>query len=113
MVSLSGNAVVDVKKSEIKDGSMIIISGRLTNEHFKQLEMDFYQIFKTLESGKKLFLNLFSVKIIDSRGISFIVGLYKECLLKKKSLVILASKEVYSILHQIRLDRMIPVQEIV
>lgn len=92
---------------------MIIISGSLTNEYFKRLEKDFDQIFKSVESGKNLFLNLHSVKVIDSRGISFIVGLYKECLLKKNSLVILASKEVYSILYQIRLDRMIPVREIV
>jgi anti-anti-sigma factor len=92
---------------------MIAISGRLNTERIKLLEKDFYPLFKAVESGSKLFLNLYSVKVIDSRGISFIVGLYKECLLKNISLNILASKEVYSIIHQIRLDRMIPVQEIV
>jgi anti-anti-sigma factor len=113
MTSQFENATLDIQKSEIKDGTMIFLSGRFISENIKQFEIEFYPVFRTVEKGKKLFFNLCSVKSIDSRGISFIVGLYKECLLKNIALVVLASSEVYTILNQIRLDRMVPVQEVV
>jgi anti-anti-sigma regulatory factor len=113
MISYSEKLELDLQASEVNDGTMLLLSGNLVTVQIKELSLKFTSLLKNIVNKNHLYINICNVSKIDSRGITFLIGFYKECFLKNIPVTILANREIFTVLHQIKLDSVISVKEVV
>ncbi len=100
------------EKIKKQDAVHLKVTGDIIGEQAVALEKRFTIELNDLTSDDKVLLDLRSVNRIDSRGISLCVGLYKECVKRNAAFSIEAGTEAYRILTQIKLDKLIDIQEV-
>jgi anti-anti-sigma regulatory factor len=113
VISYSEKLELDIQTSEVSDGTMLLLSGNLVTVQINELSLKFSSILKNIVNKNHLYINICSVSKIGSRGITFLIGFYKECFLKNIPITILANREIFTILHQIKLDSVISVKEVI
>ncbi len=99
------------EKESIGNSVYLKVSGEMSADQVLILEKEFEKEMAELPSGANLVLDLRTVIRIDSRGISLCVGLYKECEKRNIAFSIEAGAESFRILTQIKLDKIIKIQE--
>lgn len=99
------------EKESIGNSVHLKVSGEMSADQVLILEKEFEKEMAELPAGVNLVLDLRTVSRIDSRGISLCVGLYKECEKRNITFSIEAGAESFRILTQIKLDKIIKIQE--
>lgn len=87
------------------------ITSDIVGEQAIKLEKQFIEELQHLSPGESVQLDLKKVNRIDSRGISLCVGLFKECSKLGAPFSIQTCSESHRILTQIKLDKLIDIQE--
>jgi anti-anti-sigma factor len=100
-------------ESSSKTGQTVRINvdGDMTGDRVHELEEEFNQSLENNWTCSNVLLDLKDVRLIDSRGISLCIGLYKECNTHKVPFSIEASSEAYRILKFLNLDRDLDIKE--
>jgi anti-anti-sigma factor len=101
----SGNEKISAQEKE-----RFAIANPLTGESASDVERQLLEYLSAFD-GPSLTLDLSRVPVIDSRGISVCVGLYKECVKKDISLLLEVNNEIAEDLRLVKLDRMFPMKE--
>jgi anti-anti-sigma factor len=103
--------VEQTSSGEAGSEERVSISGEIAGDQIKSLESELLKILQNLSEGILLTVILKDINRIDSRGVSLIVGLFKECTLRKITLTIVADSMAFRILSQIKLNRVLTIKE--
>lgn len=111
-ISPIGFAMNSSEKKMKREAVHLKVTGDIVGEQAITLEKRFSIELNDLSSEDEVLLDLRMANRIDSRGISLCVGLFKECSKRNARFSIEACSEAYRILTQIKLDKLIDIQEV-